>query len=133
MTLAPAVREIVRRADPLVPVSDVRTMLNIIGAETASRSIQLRVLQAFALIASEQQVHVLHRLTGGTFQKIVEHADGEQQAVRTRHMNNAAVGVHHLLERLTLPMLGVSQQPSDVVIQRQGRPHRGTLTPLNPK
>ena len=51
VTMAPAVREIIRRADPLVPVSDVRTMKNIIEAETASRSAQLKVLQAFALIA----------------------------------------------------------------------------------
>ena len=62
VTLAPAVREIVRRADPLVPVSDVRTMLNIIGAETASRSIQLRVLQAFALIATLLAAVGLHGL-----------------------------------------------------------------------
>lgn len=50
-TLLPSVREIIRRADPLVPISDVRTMAAIVEAETSSRSTQLRVLGAFALIA----------------------------------------------------------------------------------
>ena len=50
--LSPTVRDIIRRVDPLVPVSDVRTMKNIIEAETASRSAQLAILEAFALIAA---------------------------------------------------------------------------------
>ncbi|MBX7187887.1 MAG: ABC transporter permease [Vicinamibacteria bacterium] len=50
--LSAAVRDIIRRADPLVPLSDVRTMKNIIEAETASRSAQLAILEAFALIAT---------------------------------------------------------------------------------
>jgi len=49
--LLPSVREIIRRADPLVPISDVRTMTAIVEAETSSRSTQLRILGAFALIA----------------------------------------------------------------------------------
>jgi predicted permease len=51
-SLAPAVRDIIKRVDPLVPVSDVRTMKNILEAETASRSAQLAILKAFALIAA---------------------------------------------------------------------------------
>ena len=50
-TLLPSVREIIRRADPQVPVSDVRTMAAIVDAETSPRAAQLRVLAAFALIA----------------------------------------------------------------------------------
>lgn len=50
-TLLPSVREIIRRADPLVPISDVRTMTAIVEGETSSRSAQLRILGAFALIA----------------------------------------------------------------------------------
>lgn len=49
--LLPSVREIIRRADPLIPISDVRTMTAIVEAETSSRSTQLRILGAFALIA----------------------------------------------------------------------------------
>jgi hypothetical protein len=50
-TLLPGVREIIRRADPLLPISDVKPLTAIVDAETAPRSVQLRVLGAFALIA----------------------------------------------------------------------------------
>lgn len=49
--LVPAVRQIVRAADPQQPLSDVRPMTAIVEAETASRSLQARVLAGFALIA----------------------------------------------------------------------------------
>jgi predicted permease len=49
--LVPAIREIIRRVDPLQPVSDVRRMVDIIDAETASRSVQVRVLAGFATVA----------------------------------------------------------------------------------
>ncbi len=49
--LAPAVRQIIRKADPEMPVSDVRLLEEILTAETASRRVQLSALGAFALIA----------------------------------------------------------------------------------
>jgi putative ABC transport system permease protein len=49
--LVPAVRSIVHAADPQQPVSDVRPMRDIIDAETASRSVQVRVLAGFAFVA----------------------------------------------------------------------------------
>jgi len=50
-TLLPAVRRIIRSADAEQPVSDVRTMADIVEEQTASRSAQVRVLGAFAAIA----------------------------------------------------------------------------------
>lgn len=50
-TIAAPVREAIRRADPTVPVTEVQPMTRLIELETASRSIQLRVLGAFAVIA----------------------------------------------------------------------------------
>ena len=50
-TLLPAVRRIVRAADPEQPISDVRTLSEIVADETASRAVQVRVLGAFAAIA----------------------------------------------------------------------------------
>jgi predicted permease len=50
-TLLPAVRQIIRGADAEQPVSDVRTMANIVEEQTASRAAQVRVLGAFAAIA----------------------------------------------------------------------------------
>lgn len=50
-TLLPALRRIVRAVDPEQPVSDVRTLAEIVGEQTASRALQVRVLGAFAAIA----------------------------------------------------------------------------------
>jgi putative ABC transport system permease protein len=49
--LAPTVRAIVRRADPEIPIAEVQTLTDMVDLETASRSVQARVLGAFALIA----------------------------------------------------------------------------------
>jgi len=50
-TLVPSIRRIIQSADRQQPISDVRTMGDIIETQTASRSIQLRVLGAFAALA----------------------------------------------------------------------------------
>ena len=49
--LAPAVRRIIHEADPEQPISDMRPMTDVIQGETASRSLQVRVLGGFALVA----------------------------------------------------------------------------------
>jgi predicted lysophospholipase L1 biosynthesis ABC-type transport system permease subunit len=49
--LAPAVRDVVRRADPKLPIMNMQTLSDMVDLETASRSVQVRVLSAFALIA----------------------------------------------------------------------------------
>src|SRR5262249_45535008 len=51
ISLTSSIRAIVRRIDPALPVSDVTTLADIVDADTASRSAQLRVIGAFALIA----------------------------------------------------------------------------------
>ncbi len=50
-SLAPAVRAVIQNIDPTMPVTDVNTLVDVVERETASRSAQLRVLGAFALIA----------------------------------------------------------------------------------
>jgi putative ABC transport system permease protein len=49
--LVPSIRQIVQSADREQPISDVRTLGEIVEEETASRSLQLRALGAFAAIA----------------------------------------------------------------------------------
>jgi predicted permease len=49
--LLPALRRIVRAADSQQPVSDVRTLAEIVDDQTASRAAQVRVLAAFAVLA----------------------------------------------------------------------------------
>ena len=50
-SVVPAIRRIVRAADPDQPVSDVRTLDDVLAGDTATRRDQLRVLGALALIA----------------------------------------------------------------------------------
>ena len=49
--LVPAVRSIVRSGDPQQPISDVRPMTDIVDLQTASRTVQVRALAGFALVA----------------------------------------------------------------------------------
>ncbi len=51
MRHAPALRQIIRSADPEQPVSDVRLLADIVDADTAPRAVQVRVLGAFAALA----------------------------------------------------------------------------------
>ena len=50
-TLAPALRRVIRSADPNQAVSDVKLLKDIVGGQTAPRRDQLVVLGAFAAIA----------------------------------------------------------------------------------
>jgi predicted permease len=50
-TLLPAVRQIIHKEDPEQPVSDVRTMADVVAGETESRTIQMRVLIVFTGVA----------------------------------------------------------------------------------
>lgn len=49
--LVPAIRPIVRAADPEQPISDVRAMDDVLAGETASRRAQLQVLGVLAVVA----------------------------------------------------------------------------------
>lgn len=49
--LVPAIRRIIRSADPEQPISDVQPLAAIVEGETASRSVQARVLAGFAAIS----------------------------------------------------------------------------------
>lgn len=49
--LLPAIRQIIHGADPEQPISDVRTMDDVMAGETESRTIQMRVLVIFTGVA----------------------------------------------------------------------------------
>ena len=51
LTLVPAIRSIVARADPNLPLFDIGLLQHILDGETAPRSVQLRVLGVFASVA----------------------------------------------------------------------------------
>ena len=50
-TLFAAVRDVIRRIDPEQPISDVRTLRDVVELQTADRRAQLRVLSALAAVA----------------------------------------------------------------------------------
>jgi len=50
-TLMPAVRAIIRKADAQLPITNMRTLQEVVDQETAPRVVQLRVLGGFAAIA----------------------------------------------------------------------------------
>jgi ABC-type antimicrobial peptide transport system permease subunit len=49
--VVPAVRGIIRAADATLPVSNVRMLSEIVSDQVASRSVQVRVIAAFAVVA----------------------------------------------------------------------------------
>ena len=51
LALVPALRKVIREADPDQAVSDVKLLKDIVGAQTAPRRDQLVVLGAFAIVA----------------------------------------------------------------------------------
>ena len=65
-TLVPAIRRIVHEADPSQPISDVRTMEEIVASETASRLAQLRVLMILAALALALSAVGIHGLLSFT-------------------------------------------------------------------
>ena len=50
-TLMPAVRAIIRKTDPQLPITGMRTLEEVVSLETAPRVVQLRVIGAFAVAA----------------------------------------------------------------------------------
>jgi len=49
--VAAPIRAVIRQIEPTLPVNDVATMTEVVERDTASRSAQVRVLAAFAVIA----------------------------------------------------------------------------------
>lgn len=50
-TLLPSLRRIVSKADPQLPVSDVKSLTDIVEAETRPRTVQVRILGPFAAVS----------------------------------------------------------------------------------
>jgi predicted permease len=49
--LVPAIRRIIRNADPEQPISDVQSLSTLVEGETSARSVQARVLAGFAAVS----------------------------------------------------------------------------------
>jgi predicted permease len=62
LDLLPSLRAIVRHADPQQPISEVRSLDDVVLGETAARRVQVRVLAAFAAVAFVLAAIGLHGL-----------------------------------------------------------------------
>ncbi len=54
--------------------------------------------EAYGFFQVEHQVHVVHGLSAGAFEEVVDAGDDEQLAAMFFQMDEALVGVHHLLQ-----------------------------------
>ena len=64
--LAGAIRAIVHEVDPQQPVSDVRMLADVVGDQTLTRRVQLRVLAALAIVALLLTIVGIHGLLAFT-------------------------------------------------------------------
>jgi len=65
-TLLPELRRIVAAADPLLPISDVRPLSDVVASDTAPRRIQARALAAFSALALALAALGIHGLLSFT-------------------------------------------------------------------
>ncbi|MEP6836335.1 MAG: ABC transporter permease [Gemmatimonas sp.] len=125
-TLVPAVRTIVRRVDPQQPISDIRMLSDIVSDMTAARSVQVRVLGAFALIAFLLAASGIHGLLAFSVSQRqreigVRMALGAQRSEIVRMVMNRGV---------LLAVAGVI--PGVAVAYAAGRAMQGLLAGINP-
>ncbi len=64
--------------------------------------------EAGGLVDAEHEVHVLHGLTDGTFQEVVDTGGDKQLVVEGIDVDETFVGIHHLLEVERLGHNGVT-------------------------
>ena len=55
-------------------------------------------MQTNGLLQAKQQVHIMYSLSARTFQQIVNHRDDQQLIVNTFQVDQALIGIHHLLQ-----------------------------------
>jgi len=125
-TLLPAVRQIIRSADSEQPVSDVRTMADIVEAETASRSVQVRVLGAFAAIAFLLAGVGIHGLLSFAVSR-------RTQEIGVRIALGAQPGeIVKMIVRQGAVLAGVGVMPGIVLAYAAGRAMEGLLAGARP-
>lgn len=121
-----AVREVIHRVAPNQPVSDVQTMEAIVTSNTASRTAQVRVLGAFALIAFLLAAIGIHGLLAYTVSQRA-HEFGVRMALGARQGEVVRLVLRH---GSALAMAGVI--PGVAVAWAAGRWMQSLLFGLNP-
>jgi ABC-type antimicrobial peptide transport system permease subunit len=125
-TLMPAIRAIVRKADPQLPITNMRTLDEVVSLETAPRVVQLRVLGAFAAAAFLLAAIGIHGLLAFTVS-----SRSREIGVRIALGASARDIAWMVLARsTTLAMLGVSI--GAVLAYAAGRSMQALLFGVNP-
>ncbi|MEX2302444.1 MAG: FtsX-like permease family protein, partial [Bryobacterales bacterium] len=102
--LFPAIRRIIQEADPEQPIADMRTLAEIVTADTAPRQAQVRVLGAFAVLAFLLAAVGIHGLLSFTVSQRTQEI-GVRMALGARRSNILAMV---LRETVALTAAGVA-------------------------
>jgi predicted permease len=125
-TLLPAVRRAVGRIDPQQPVSDVRLMNDIVSDATAARSVQVRVLGAFALVAFLLAAVGIHGL-------LAYSVSSRQHEIGVRMALGAARGVVvRMVLRQAIVLAAAGVVPGIVLAYAAGRAMQALLAGVRP-
>jgi predicted permease len=125
-TLLPAVRRIIRSADSEQPISNVRTMADIVDQQTASRAAQVRVLGAFAAIAFLLAGVGIHGLLSFAVSR-------RRQEIGVRMALGARPGsIVRMIVRQGAVLAGVGVVPGIVLAYAAGRAMEGLLAGVRP-
>jgi predicted permease len=102
--LVEAIREIVRRVDPQQPVANVRMLSEVVGDQTETRRVQLRVLVALAVLALLITAAGIHGLLGFT----VAQRDREIGVRLALGANRSSVARMIMSEGVRIALIGVA-------------------------
>jgi ABC-type lipoprotein release transport system permease subunit len=125
-TLVPAVRRIVHAVDPDQPVSNIRPMAEIVSDVTAARTVQVRVLGAFALIAFLLAAIGIHGLLSFS-------VSSRRHEIGVRMALGAQSGeVVRMVMRQAVLLAGAGVVPGIALAYMAGRAMQGLLAGIQP-
>jgi len=125
-TLIPAVRRIVRQADPQQPISNIKTMSAIVSDVTAARSVQVRVLVAFAAVAFLLAAIGIHGLLSFTVSSR-RHEIGVRMALGAQRSQ-----IVYLIMRQGFLLAAVGVVPGMFIAYAAGRAMQSLLAGVEP-
>jgi predicted permease len=125
-SLASAVRGVIRRTDPRLPITNMRTMTDLIDLETAPRAVQVRVLSAFAAIAFLLAAVGIH----GVLSFAVSQRTSEIAVRRALGAQSSDIMFMVLSRGAVLALAGVA--PGVLLAYAAGRSMEGLLSGVHP-
>jgi putative ABC transport system permease protein len=125
-TLLPAIRRIVHDADPMQPVSRIRTLEQVVATETASRAAQVRVVGALAVVALLLAAVGMHGLLA-----VLVSLRSQEIGVR-RALGARTSGIVALVLRQGLGLALLGLVPGLLIAYAAGRAMQSLLAGISP-